>query len=234
MENKNFDNQIKNQLEQRTIEPSAKSWEQLRSKLDKKDKKPVPVFWWTAIAASFVGGVLLVSVMLNNPSSNQNNAVTEHQVEVIQEPKDLKSSSEPAQIQETVVLQEPTEESNPLTKKVTQEAIDTKTELAEANIQEKEAVQNETYKNEAIDNAIAEVAEQIKHSEITDSEVDALLEAALAELSEKRISRNESISAVELLADVEEEVERSFRERVFELLKDGLNLSRDALANRNQ
>ncbi len=234
MENKNFDNQIKNQMEQRTIEPSAKSWEELRSKLDKKDSKPVPVFWWTAIAASFVGGVLLVNLMLNNPSSNQNNAITEYQVEVVPEPESLKTPSEPTQIQETVASEESSEEQKQVIEEVLQLALDKKLDLAEVNTQENEAVQNEIVQIDVTENTIAEVVEQIKHTEITDAEVDTLLEAALAGLSENRISGNESISAVELLADVEEEVERSFRERVFELLKDGFNLSKDALANRNQ
>jgi cytoskeletal protein RodZ len=81
METNNFDNKIKNQLEQRTIEPSAKSWEQLRSKLDKKDKKLVPIFWWTTIAATFVGGVLLISFLFNSSTFVQNDSITKENIE---------------------------------------------------------------------------------------------------------------------------------------------------------
>jgi hypothetical protein len=237
METNNFDNKIKNQLEQRTIEPSAKSWEQLRSKLDKKDKKLVPIFWWTTIAATFVGGVLLISFLFNSSTFVQNDSITKENIETVPKTETKETIFEKVQIQETLVYKESTQEEKEIIKEpfIPVEEKKPVIEVAEvADVQKNESFENESIQNEITEKAIAEVVEQIKYSEMTDTEVDALLEVALSEISKKRIADKGSISAIRLLEDVEEEVERSFRERVFELIRDGFSLSKDALANRNQ
>src|SRR5690554_1248810 len=63
MEAQNFENRFKKVLEERTLQPSSKSWEQLRSKLDGQETQSKTGYWWLGIAASFVGGAILVSVL---------------------------------------------------------------------------------------------------------------------------------------------------------------------------
>lgn len=233
METNNFDNQIKNQLEQRNVEPSAKSWEQLRSKLDKKDKKTIPVYWWIGTAASFVGGILLVSLIFNNSPANPQIQVTENVTDIIIDKTEQLIVPESTQILESITNQEIIAEEKIKPKKVIQPVLENTPEMVVESSGTKKVLEEKLQPFE-IDEAIAETVEKIKITNVKEAEVDALLEKALAEISERRAQNTEVISANQLLEEVEFEVERSFRERVFELLKDGFNISKDALANRNQ
>jgi hypothetical protein len=233
METNSFDNQIKEQLEQRTLEPSAKSWEQLRSKLDKKDKKTIHMFWWFGVAASFAGAILLASIIFNKVTTSPQIQVTENGTKIILEKEELLIIPELTLISESTTNQKLIVEENIKPKKVTQSVLEITPELVVQSTVYREASE-EIIQPIKIDEAIAETVEIIKNSNITDEEIDALLDQALAEIRVKQTQNNKSISANQLLEEVEYEVERSFRERVFELLKDGFNISKDALANRNQ
>lgn len=233
METNSFNNQIKNQLEQRTMEPSAKSWEQLRSKLDKKDKKNIPVYyWWIGVAASFVGGILLVSLIFNKSPDNSQIQVTENNTEIILDTEE-KLLGKPLQMIESITNQDIKAEEKIKPKKVDQPVSENTPEMVVEPSGAKKVLEEKLQPFE-IDGAIAETAEKIKITNVKEAEVDSLLKKALAEISERRSQNTEVISANQLLEEVEFEVERSFRERVFELLKDGFNISKDALANRNQ
>lgn len=234
METNNIDNQIKKQLEQRTLEPSAKSWENLRSKLDKKDKKTTPLYWWMGVAASFIGGILLVSLIFNKPEPIPQIQVTENNQEVILETKDEHILDESTQIHETLAHEEkiPIEKSRQ--KEVFQAVEENKSNKVIEPMKTEDLVENLQQIPVNIEEALVETAEKIRKPDMTKTEVDALLEQAMAEIKTRKSQNNEAISANQLLEVVEDEVEQSFRERVFELLKDGFNVSRDALANRNQ
>ena len=73
--------------------------------------------------------------------------------------------------------------------------------------------------------------------EVTDAEVDALLAEASSKIELNRTFEqkafSEKITANDLLWDVEMELEASFREKVFEVVKDGFLKARSAVANRN-
>ncbi|WP_438422282.1 hypothetical protein [Aquimarina macrocephali] len=71
-----FEEKMKEKLEQRAIQPSSDSWEQLTTQLDsvKKQKKESKKIQWYSIAAIFVGVLILTSILMNqNPASKQNN-----------------------------------------------------------------------------------------------------------------------------------------------------------------
>lgn len=231
METDNFDKQIKNRLEQRTLKPSAKSWEQLRSKLDKKEKKTTPMYWLFGVAASFAGGILLMTLVFNKPTNqlqiqlpaNANNTVIDKE-ENLQE-------KETFPIQEVLIAEEVTKVENQKINVAVQSVSESKPEVAFE-------VEKNGYSEEKILPFLLEEESVIAVSETkfynSNAEVDSLLQQALADIAERKAQATDAISANQLLEEVEGEVERSFRERVFELLKDGLNISRDALANRNQ
>lgn len=90
--------------------------------------------------------------------------------------------------------------------------------------------------NELLERAMAEVAlEMGQERKVTDAEVDALLAEAMLEVrQEKDLIWKTSLSAEQLLADAESELEHSFRAQVFEILKDGLRKTRNAVANINE
>ena len=70
---------------------------------------------------------------------------------------------------------------------------------------------------------------------VSDLEVDALLYAAMAELEQERAAYAvQPVNADELLQEVEYELDQNFRQKVFEVLKEGFSKAKTAVANRNQ
>ena len=62
-----LEDNMKERLEERTIEPTMAAWDRISSKLDaeqgsKKNKR----MWWLSIAASFVGGALIAILFFQN------------------------------------------------------------------------------------------------------------------------------------------------------------------------
>ncbi len=240
MQTTNFDNNIKERLEERTLEPSSKSWEQLRSKLDKKDKKATPMYWWLTIAASFLGGILLMTVFFNSKETSTDSLVIQDTINVTPE-KTLNplvdtnpngkvtgeetTSPSIVESQGKKTLQRPNTNLSIAKQNTTNDLEETSEEKTPSFAQQES--QEEKVINEIIANLNPEVG-------VSDDEIDALLNEAFANISKENIQSDPVITSSDLLDDVEGEIEESFRERVFEILKEGLQLSREAVANRNQ
>ena len=66
-----FEENIKDKLEKRTINPSDKSWEKLLFKLDEQEgKSKNKVIWWIAFAASLVGVFLATTIFFDKGENN--------------------------------------------------------------------------------------------------------------------------------------------------------------------
>ncbi|HZH70739.1 MAG TPA: hypothetical protein VFD80_09830, partial [Flavobacteriaceae bacterium] len=90
--------------------------------------------------------------------------------------------------------------------------------------------------NTQIDEAIAAaIAYEETFENATEAEVDQLLQQAAEKITREKqfVTPAGSVSAMALLEDVELELERSFRDKVFEILKAGYLKSKDAVATRN-
>ena len=62
-----FEENIKNKLEKRTINPSEDSWAKLSNKLDEQEgKSNKKIVWWIGIAASLVGVFLVTTLYFLN------------------------------------------------------------------------------------------------------------------------------------------------------------------------
>ncbi|WOI21842.1 hypothetical protein [Nonlabens ulvanivorans] len=71
-------NNIKNTFEKREIKPSAGSWDVLSARLDeddKKSKKPVVIYWLSAIAAIFIAALLLYPSLSNETIINSDDKI---------------------------------------------------------------------------------------------------------------------------------------------------------------
>ena len=69
---------------------------------------------------------------------------------------------------------------------------------------------------------------------VTDAEIEALLLLAEAELEEEPGQyASQTINPDDLLNEVEYELEQSFRDKVFEVIKDGFSKAKTAVANRD-
>ncbi len=93
---------------------------------------------------------------------------------------------------------------------------------------------------EIIDAKIADLVAQVEIMQqenytVTDSEVDSMLRKAQREiLMEKYLKESHTVDATALLLDVEDELEQSFRDQLFETLKSGFLKVRTAVADRNK
>ncbi|MFT5847909.1 hypothetical protein [Psychroserpens sp.] len=269
-----FEENIKEKLEKRTIDPSADAWSSLSANLKINDKKNTRgVLFYIGIAASIIG-VLFVTRVLFNTSANEliQPAVVDTNTKASQIKLEEKRSNEV--VGEDVIV--------PISEENTREDLIYKTKLIiknepklatrfnqSSNIQvEKKADQpteNEFISSKNRSQAIAsvnsvtrreeqpigitltyeevkaiEVINQIKKLEtengiVTDAEIDNLLKQAEREILREHLYNETTriVDANALLQDVEDDLEQSFRTKVFEGLKSSYKTVLTAVTERN-
>lgn len=240
---------IRDKFDKREIAPSARAWEQLSSQLELQ-KKGKRSFFRVAAAAVLIGLLLGSLVYFNTVKPSGINGA-----EVVETPGSgigKEANSAIAEMDADTVVKDDGHLRHRLEPESVVQVIDTgsgvdplaqKTEPVVALIgSETKIPQNEKtilVAQEVIDRKIEEVIAQVAlleqtDSDLTDAEVDSLLLQAQRELFAKSISGNDrSIDAMALLADVEEELNRPFREQLFDILKEGYFKARTAVATRN-
>ncbi|ULC59228.1 hypothetical protein MBM09_15140 [Flaviramulus sp. BrNp1-15] len=251
-----YEEQLKNKLEKRTLQPSENAWEKLSNRLDEESgKKNNKSFWWLGIAASVVG-ILFVATQLWNTNSS-----TEVTPKVVTTPETI-------QEEETIKIVLDNVNKNHITDKEEVKKIDKNDIVKTQNIKkvlpnkplnENQIVSSNTDENLNIitpeekttdlpqnntltfeEQKIQDVVAQVKelkntNNEVTDADIDALLLEAQKEIKLNRLY-NETTGIVDanaLLQDVEEELDLSFRSKVFEAIKSSYNSVKTAVANRN-
>lgn len=242
-----FEDQIKEKLGSREIKPTEGSWNKLSQRLDAEDKTNKPIFWWIGIAASLAGGLLIAGLVFNGPAKVETPIADVPSKNIMEEKADSLPGVENNIASENVITKTPlsvkTENSYP-EQKITQ-AQKGKV-IANSEVKKKEEIfQPEPalatiVENEEINKKVEEIlatvmANQENEEAIYSDEIEALLSKAALELSiEKQNSPvTTTISPEDLLYDVEMELEKSFRDKVFDILKDGYLKARTAVANRN-
>ena len=253
-----FDEQFKNELEKRRIEPSKMAWNRLEERLDGEEQAPRKKgYWWLGLAASFVGLLLIVSFLIKKEDTSltepvivdtteempledvtpdnevqedltseiaiEEVAIESEQIEMKETPLEKQIIKEKTQILQQANVEEViAENSQP---ELEQELIEEKTKEVKSSIDEQKA-QEVVARIKALENANASVSEQ---------EIEALLMEAQKELSfEKAINEaTNTVDADALLKGVEEDLEESFRARVFKLLRTGYEDVKTAVAERN-
>jgi hypothetical protein len=83
--------------------------------------------------------------------------------------------------------------------------------------------------------AAVQTAEQ-QGEQVSDYTIDSLLAQAREKIFNNRVyeEQTENLSATALLQSVENELDQSFRERVFDALRDGFTKAREAIVSRNE
>ncbi|NHF60908.1 hypothetical protein FK220_016265 [Flavobacteriaceae bacterium TP-CH-4] len=255
MEPNKFEKRIKEQLRRREIQPSVNAWEKISHELDAvEEPKYKGNFWW-GIAAS-VAALLLLSLwylnttksvvvdepqIVTTPASKvekpslegvkkETNTVEEIVVKAAEQGMAKTGETSRNTSQELFLNEKASTDSNP--SKVADEVVESA--VVEADIQ---VLKDNTEK--FIDLKIAEVLAKVDDLEendivLTEAEVDSLLLQAQRELVSNRLLRNDqTVDAMALLADVEEELDQSFRDEILEKLKTGFLKVRTAVAQRN-
>lgn len=252
-----IEEQLKEKLEKRTIQPSTEAWSKLTDRLDQQNKKQNhKSFWWLGIAASIVGIILVTTfvfenseskisepiiVDINNNEKPKTNAVVSEDIETQnQEPVNDSKSEIKLTNEEQVVSQ----------KAKSSELISPKKEMNikevvvsnDIKVQEQPQIATETllntldFEQAKFNDVVAEINRiNTENQGISEAEIDSLLKQAEREILTNRIynEKTKTVDASALLQDVEADLEQSFRSRVFEALKSGYVTVKTAVAERN-
>ena len=236
MEPEKFENNIKKVLGEREIKPSAAGWGKLEQRLEQNRKKRPYLLWMTsavAIAAIF----FVLGSYFNSLIPSEEPQIVQ---EAVQEPVLQEKQDEPEMIEVAVSEEEEEikEEKKPSAERGVKNAI-FEPPVSETSSEETAIAQEIT--SEATNEQSSAEQQLIAQAEIpqeepqdvprnTDYEVEALLLLATAEL---KADSTYTVNADNLLHQVEYELDQSFREKVFEVVKDGLKKAKTAVATRD-
>lgn len=249
----NFENNIKDKLDERMLKPSTDAWGKLSDRLDNQDKnnnkKP---YWWLGLAASIVGVLFIVSQFLNNETKVNYAPKIADMPEVIQhsetnsivvENDKVLNNIEGVQVKTEIETTKKVEAKKLVDTKKEQELVATVNERTIVSKEKTNSIatselpkKDVTFEEQKIQDVIAQVQYmKDKNKVITDADIEVLLEEAQKEIKRNRLY-NETTGVVDanaLLQDVEAELNQSFRSKVFEALKSSYNSVKTAVAQRN-
>lgn len=240
---------IKEKLEERKISPSDAAWERVEASLEPEKKRKET--YWYAIAASVIG-LLIVSIIFFNsqdkgmPSPEIVDVEKESTVNEIEKVNNIEVVGNVYNEENTNPLQQ---EENLIRDKNTtlkQELVEKSAAIVSANeAQEKREFIQDSFVptksqdfmiNQKVNEVLATVINlESEAIQVSDAEVDSLLRAAQFDiLNEKIFQQDGKVDAMALLNEVEDELDQSFRDKIFTKLKEGLFKARTAVADRNQ
>ncbi|MEE3226396.1 MAG: hypothetical protein VX253_10815 [Bacteroidota bacterium] len=248
-----FEDNIRARLEHREIKPSAEAWQKLEASLDQEAKpaKSKKSYGWVLIAASFIGILILagryvfqdemdknpVNQVVETPTEMQNEQKSEPTETLEQKQQDILAQEETSvAVQEEQQIAEPPKKrkEKPVIQKYAEAVAVTDSQKASADEKLDQTTQSKI--DAEVNDLISKVQEQ-QNSGVaySDAEIDQLLRDAQRDIiSEKMFDRERNtISAEALLYEVEEELDPSFRDRIFEALKEGFMKAREAIVSRN-
>jgi hypothetical protein len=231
MEQNKLENEFRNKLNQREINPRENSWDRLDAMLTvAEEKKPVRRYSWIYIAASIIGfaflGTFLFSQSDKNETIESNEVVIENnqKVEPIQKEANsiIPSSSQTESI--AVISEVKKEKKTPRVIKST-------------NKNQSQIAQNSNSDSLMIKLKSAQTIEktqQLAPSNSNNNSVDEML-AAVQTAPKAPISKTAvKVNPNTLLSQVDGELELSFREKVINKVNKNYQTVKVALANRNQ
>ncbi|UOB18507.1 hypothetical protein [Abyssalbus ytuae] len=239
----NFEERSKEKMEARKITPSPHAWEKLESWLNKTErpKKGFFVPYWAA-ACIMVAMALSVILLLIKKQPEQTLVNVEENIKA--SPVSEKERDLPA------VTITPSEEKN-VQYNNNEQAISSNNKPAGFSGKNKQKVIQKNpdmpaerskqpvmaaFEEEKVKQVVEQVYAMNAKREVTTEEIEQLLKMAQKQLDSQRTlynKDNNKIDAVALLDEVEHELEKSFRDKVFEALKEGAVIIKTAVADNN-
>lgn len=262
-----IEDNFREKMQERELQPSDGAWAKLEARLGEEKKSGLHRNTWYAIAAGFIGILILASVFFNENSLTSDGEIVREDtpLEKLNTENDgefkeiipVPDNSEEDLVVEEVALEEiDIKESIPVQEKeiakqevkeqtqtkkaqkiIAMTSVEVKSDpREEVKLNKDLNLNNEDFIESKVNEVVAEVENIVKrNSKVTPEDVDALLIEAQREISNQRIlnSNTKKVNAAALLEDVELELERSFRDKVFDALGDGYSKIRTAVAERN-
>ena len=245
MEPDKFEKHIKDQLSKREIYPSENTWDKISDQLQKPESPKSNKYYWYSVAAAFIG-VLIISTIYFSSSDES----IDSGIQIVDTPEETNrvTKKENILVEDNVIkdkgaisLKPSLEEPHRPNVKVGN-TININSQIAaldQSNGQVAEDIVVAIQTEKLLDAKIAEIVAQVDLMEnnnlpISNEEVDSLLRKAQNELLTDKIFNQEGkVDAMALLNEVEGELDKSFREQIFESLKTGFLKVRTAVADRN-
>ncbi len=251
MEPDKFETYIKSKLDAREITPSDAAWQKISKQLKSEPKTKKPAYFWLGIAASVAVLIGVAFFYLNTgekelpaipelvetpvegtidsiEKTGMDMLVTENERSVVKE-----RPESTAVAAETVAPVRDSQEVNS-GKQKQEDALVMESVKEELNDVQLPVQLREIVLNQKIADVVAQVAILEQSSQVSDAEVDSLLRnAQKAILKEQRFNSDSTVDALALLTQVEEELDQSFRDQIFQSLKEGFLKVRTAVAERN-
>ena len=245
-----FEENIKDKLEKRTIEPSNLAWNKLSDKLDAQEgKSNTKKVWWLGIAASLVGVFLVTTLFFSKDETETITPIlVETPIKETIEPEktlpennsiienDVSSQKEVSRLQEKSIIKTVKKKEKRKTFAKTNESFVPKTEIVANNVLEEEVILKEDLNNVNNEEIVAQIPELKKDKGlVSDAEIESLLLGAQKDLVENKIKTEstKTVDANSLLMAVETDLEKSFRDKVFNTLISGYNTVKTAVVQRN-
>ncbi len=245
MEPDKFEKHIKDQLSNREINPSENAWKSISGQLQNPESPKSNRRFWYGVAAVFIG-ILIISTLYLNRSDE----VIESGIQIVETPNDTTGipKRENKVVEQNVTEDKVTFFNKPFPVESERAMVKVETTInsnsqftaldqSKGQVVEDKVVRSQTEK--LINAKIAEIVAQVDLIEngnlsISNAEVDSLLRKAQNELvTDKIFNREGQVDAMALLNEVEGELDKSFREQIFESLKTGFLKVRTAVADRN-
>ena len=235
---------IGKKLREREIRPSEAAWEKLEAQLGPVPPPKRNIYYWYA-AAVLIGALLVSAVFLRSGDSSQPTKVEMVESAPIdsqdaentgKETKDLRT--EQNGLVETMQKDEPIEKDNTRAVELKEASESAMAQTKTVNVAEPsdgQMISEKIVIEKKLEEVMAKVALlESQNEQVTEAEVDSLLRTAQREiLTEKALRQNGSVDAMALLAEVEDELDQSFRDQIFDALKEGYFKLRTAVADRN-
>jgi hypothetical protein len=225
MEPNKIDTQIKDKLNNRTIPPSASSWDRLDAMLNSSEKnKPIKKYNWIAIAAAvvvFFGlGIFYTTTPTSNPQIDKSIPVVK-----------IRQTKNDSQL---AIASIAVEKQSPILVQSNSNKINAKTNITEEKpIQKLESIQKIVAQDIAPNSKTTPPTNyQYMSPEALLNEIQTGQKAITTNI--KTVSKNKiKINATTLLSGVEKELDSVYRETTLDKLNKNFNKIKTVIANRN-
>lgn len=233
-----IDQQFKVQLESRQLQPSSQAWERLSSQLDthQKNEKRVFVQWLSVAAALIIALSVGATFIFKSSLSSELPVIVDAPTEDVKASRKINTSpmNDNAESVQTETLLE-SEKSNILTTEEKQPIPKQRKTIQIAEKKETTPVQIQSIEDQKISEVVAAIGViQNEKNEVTEEEIEALLKNAQRDILLDKIynQQTKKVDATVLLAQVEGEINHSFRDKVFDALKSSFITVKTAVADR--
>ena len=226
MERNKLEYEFREQLNSRGIKPSEMAWNKLDTMLTAEEKKSKNRFYWIYIAASFVGflfiGTLYFTQKENSIESQKSGVVIRQSIPTNKiENHSNKISSNPENNENRVVT-------------ITQKSGTKDNKIL---VLKKDSIINKNYQNQVAEFSIINQKKEAIPSQTNAFTVDELL--ARVDKSARLNNQPNSnlvvrVNASQLLEQVDNDLEPTFRQSVFSKVADNFKAVKEAVVNRNK